>query len=158
MIEQEGRVIAVEADAVWVETLRRGACASCSARAGCGQGLMNSLGVSERRGQVRALTDLHLNVGDAVAIGVPERALLAASIQAYLLPLLGLFAIALLADRLGAGEPWVILCGLAGLFGTWIYIRWRSLRTADDPAWQPVVLRACLTVHRPDFVALGKGE
>lgn len=158
MIEQEGRVVAVEADAVWVETLRRGTCASCSARAGCGQGLMNSLGVGERRGHVRALTDLHLRVGDTVAIGVQEEVLLSGSIQVYLLPLLGLFAMALLADRLGAAEPWVILSGLAGLFGTGIYIRRRSLRTADDPALQPVVLRACPTTHRPDFVALGKGE
>lgn len=158
MIEQEGRVVAVEADAVWVETLRRGACASCSARAGCGQGLMNSLGVGERRGRVRALTDAHMRLGDPVTIGVREDVLLNGSIQVYLLPLLGLFAMALLADGLGAAEPGVILSGLAGLLGTWIYIRWRSLRTADDPATQPVVLRACPATDGPDVIALGQGE
>lgn len=157
MIEQEGRVVAVEPGAVWVETLRRSACSGCAARAGCGQGLMNSLGVGERRGRLRALTDLRLRVGDAVAVGVPEHLMLSSAIQVYLLPLLGLFALALLAQQLGASEPWVILSGLAGLLASWIYIRRRNLRTAEDPALQPVVLRACPSL-RPDLVALGKGE
>ena len=158
MIEQEGRVVAVEANAVWVETLRRGTCASCSARSGCGQGIMSNLGIGERRGRVRTLTDLQLCVGDTVMIGVSEQALLSGSAQVYLLPLLGLFAMALLADHQGASEPWVILSGLAGLLGTWLYIRWRSLRTEDDPATQPIVLRACPTTSRPDVVALAKGS
>lgn len=158
MIEQEGRVVAVEAGAVWVETLRRSACSGCAARAGCGQGIMGGLGIGERRGRVRALNRLELRVGDAVTIGVREAALLSGSIQVYLLPLLGLFAMALLADHLGASEPWVILSGLAGLAGTWIHIRRRTQRTADDPALQPVVLRACPTPERSDLVAIGKGE
>ena len=159
MIEQEGRVVAVEAGAVWVETLRRSACSSCSARAGCGQGIMNGLGVGERRGRVRALNRLTLRVGDAVAIGVPEQALLRGAVQAYLLPLLGLFALALLAERLGASEPWVILAGLAGLAGALIHAHRRDQRTADDPALQPVVLRACPPSHdHADLLAIGKGE
>ena len=158
MIEQEGRVVAIEAGAVWVETIRRSACSGCSARAGCGQNIMNGLGVGERRGRVRALNRLDLRIGDTVAVGVREEALLSGSIQVYLLPLVGLFAMALLADHLGASEPWIILSGLAGLAGTWLYIRRRNQRTADDPALQPVVLRACPTPDRSDLVAIGKGE
>lgn len=158
MIEQEGRVVAVEAGAVWVETIRQGTCSSCSARAGCGQGLLKTMGVGARRGRVRALTHRPLHVGDTVAIGIHETVLLNSSIQVYLLPLLGLFALALLSDYLGASEPWVILSGFAGLFGTWFYLRRRSLRSADDPAMQPVVLHACPAASRPDIIALGKGE
>lgn len=45
MIEEQGRVVATEPGAVWVETVRRSTCSSCSANAGCGQGLMQRLGV-----------------------------------------------------------------------------------------------------------------
>jgi sigma-E factor negative regulatory protein RseC len=144
MIEEQGRVVAVEAGAVWVETLRKSTCSSCSANAGCGQGLMDKLGVGNRRGYVRALTDLQLDIGDSVAIGIREELLLRGSVLVYLVPLLGLFAGALSIQALGGSELQVIGAGLGGLLFSWLYIRWRSLRTADDPALQPVVLRALL--------------
>ncbi len=68
MIEEQGRVVATEPGAVWVETVRRSTCSSCSANAGCGQGLMQRLGVGARRARVRALSDLSLRVGDAVVL------------------------------------------------------------------------------------------
>ena len=144
MIEEQGRVVAVEAGAVWVETLRKSTCSSCSANAGCGQGLMDKLGVGNRRGYVRALTDLQLDIGDSVAIGIREELLLRGSVLVYLVPLLGLFAGALSIQALDGSELQVIGAGLGGLLFSWLYIRWRSLRTADDPALQPVVLRALL--------------
>lgn len=144
MIEEQGRVVALETGAVWVETLRKSTCSSCSANAGCGQGLMDKLGVGRDRGLVRALCDLQLRVGDPVVIGVREDLLVRGSLLVYLLPLLCLFAAASPAQGLGLAEPLVILCGLVGLGAGWLIVRWRSLRTAGDPALQPVVLRALL--------------
>ena len=144
MIEEQGRVVAVEPGAVWVETLLKSTCSSCSAKAGCGQGVMDALGIGGRRGHVRALTDLQLDIGDSVAIGVREDILLRGSLLVYLLPLLGLFLGALSMQALGGSEPHMILAGLAGLLCSWLYVRWRSRRTANDPALQPVVLRALL--------------
>lgn len=144
MIEEQGRVVAVEPGAVWVETVRRSTCSSCAANAGCGQGLLDKLGVSGRRGHVRALCDLQLSVGDAVVIGVREDLLVRGSLLVYLVPLLGLFAAALLAEQLALSEPLVILSAALGLLTAWVGVRWRSARTADDPALQPVVVRALL--------------
>ncbi|HLA30154.1 MAG TPA: SoxR reducing system RseC family protein [Pseudomonas sp.] len=144
MIEERGRVVAVEPGAVWVETLRKSTCSSCSVKAGCGQGLLEQLGSSGRRGYVRALSSLQLQVGDAVVIGVREDLLVRGSLLLYLVPLLGLFAAAVLAEHLHLSEPMVILSGLAGLFAACLLVRWRSQQTADDPALQPVVLRALL--------------
>ena len=76
MIEEPGRVVAVEEGAVWVQTLRKSTCSSCSANAGCGQGLLDKLAITSQRGNVRALTDLQLAVGDEVVIGVREELLL----------------------------------------------------------------------------------
>ncbi|AYC33920.1 transcriptional regulator [Pseudomonas cavernae] len=144
MIEEAGRVVAVESGAVWVETLRKSTCSSCSANAGCGQGLMDKLGVGGQRGYVRALCDLQLRVGDPVVIGVREDLLVRASLLVYLLPLLMFFALAMFAERLALHEPLIIVSGLGGLALAWFIVRWRGRRKADDPALQPVVLRAML--------------
>ncbi|MGE4408080.1 SoxR reducing system RseC family protein [Pseudomonas sp.] len=144
MIEEPGRVVALEAGAVWVETRRKSTCSGCSAKSGCGQGLMDTLGVGERRGLIRAVCDLNLQVGDSVIVGIREDVLLRSAVLVYLLPLLMLMAAALLAAQLSAREPVVILAGLGGFFVSWLIVRTRSRRTADDPNLQPVVLRAML--------------
>lgn len=147
MIEEPGRVVALDRGAVWVETLRRSTCNACSANAGCGQGLMDKLGVGQRRGLVRALTDLQLAVGDGVVIGIREDLLVRGSLLVYLLPLLGLFAGAMLAEWLALAEAFVILGGLGGFLAVWWLVRWRSRQSSDDPDLQPVVLRAELAVQ-----------
>ena len=144
MIEEQGRVIALESGAVWVETLRSSTCSGCSAKSGCGQGLMDRLGVRERRGTIRALSDLQLQVGDSVVVGIREDVLLRGAILVYLLPLLMLFATALLANQLALAEPFVIAAGLGGFLAAWLIVRKRSQRTASDTRLQPVVLRALL--------------
>lgn len=145
MIEEQGRVVAVEHGAVWVETVRKSTCSSCSVKAGCGQGLLEQLGASGRRGLIRALCDMHLKVGDSVVIGVREDLLVRGSLLVYLLPLLGLFAAAVVAEQFGLTEPWVIVSAFIGFAVTCMGVRWRSRNVATDPVLQPVVLRALLT-------------
>ncbi|MHA6492835.1 SoxR reducing system RseC family protein [Pseudomonas borbori] len=144
MIEEQGRVIALEPGAVWVETVRKSTCSSCSASAGCGQGLLEKLGAGQRRGLVRAISDLHLNIGDAVIIGVGEDLIVRGSLLVYLVPLAGLFAAALFAQFLLLSEPLIVFFAFTGFIAAWFLVRWRSIRTADNPALQPVVLRALL--------------
>lgn len=147
MIEEPGRVVAVEPGAVWVETQRVSTCSGCSARNGCGQGLMDRLGVRERRGLIRALSDLNLAVGDPVIVGIRENVLLRGAILVYLFPLIVLFASALVAFKLSAVEPYVMLSGIAGFVVAWLIVRKRSQQTAGDPGLQPIVLRAMLATE-----------
>ncbi|QRY81771.1 SoxR reducing system RseC family protein [Pseudomonas sp. PDNC002] len=142
MIEEQGRVVAVESGSVQVETLRRSTCSACSANAGCGQGILGRLGVAKGRGHVRALSSLKLAPGDEVVLGVDEDLLLKSALFFYLSPLLGLFALALLAARIGLGEPFIIVAGMAGFLLAWLLVRRFARRYMDDPAMQPVVLRA----------------
>jgi len=147
VIHERGRVIAVESGAVQVETLRRSTCSGCSANAGCGQGLLEQLGVGKGRGQVRALCSQEmasqkLAPGDEVVLGVDEDLILKSALLFYLSPLIGLFALALLAAQIGLGEPLIIVAGLAGFLLAWLLVRRHARRHMDDPAMQPVVLRA----------------
>lgn len=140
MIEERGRVLAVESGAVWVETVRQSACNSCQARAGCGQSLLNRLGAGQRQGFVRALTSSFYKVGDEVVIGIPENAVLRGSSLVYVLPLLGLFLFALLAQAIGLAEPAVIAAGFAGMGLGFLLGRWRATRLSMDPAFVPQVI------------------
>ncbi|MBA1272167.1 SoxR reducing system RseC family protein [Stutzerimonas azotifigens] len=141
MIEERGRVVALEAEGAWVEPLQKSTCSGCSVRSGCGQGLMDRLGVRERRHRVFASSDLVLDVGDQVVIGLPEATLLKAAASVYLFPLLVLFASAFLASYLSFGEPAVIFCGLGGFALAWFSVWRRNSRLGHDPQLRPVVLR-----------------
>ena len=41
MILETGRIVAIEPEGVWVETIQKSACGSCKAEKGCGQSLIN---------------------------------------------------------------------------------------------------------------------
>lgn len=143
MIEERGRVLSVEDDAVWVETLRRNACDSCQMRGGCGQSVLQRLGLGARSGYIRVLnaqSGHRCRVGDEIIIGVPEQAVLHGSMVVYLVPLLMLFAGALLAQFLGASEGMIILAGFSGMAGGFAAVRWHGRRWGSHSAFMPRVL------------------
>jgi sigma-E factor negative regulatory protein RseC len=149
MMTETGRVVALDDDAVWVETIRLGTCGSCAARSGCGHGLLASMGRSAS--VVRALrtsaNSPAIALHDEVRISIPERSFLRGVALLYLMPLLCLVAGALLVSGALAGEALTqaqmdlrvtvgALLGLAsGLGLLWLWGR----RHANDPALQPVV-------------------
>ncbi|WP_407295826.1 SoxR reducing system RseC family protein [Stutzerimonas zhaodongensis] len=150
MIEEVGRVVALAPGAVWVETKRSSTCSSCSVKNGCGQGVMDRLGIRERRNLTLALCDLRLSVGDGVVIGVQERTLLRGAALVYLFPLIALLLSAAVASALSAVEANVMLAGICGFAISWLVVYKRSQYTASDPELQPVVLRATMTVTAAD--------
>ena len=143
MIEERGRVLSVEDGAVWVETLRRSACDSCQVRNGCGQSVLQRLGLGGRSGFIRVLNPQpgqSCRVGDEVLIGIPENAVLHGSFMVYLVPLLMLFAGALLAQYLGASETFIILAGFSGMGSGFAAVRWHGRRLDGHSAFVPRVL------------------
>lgn len=142
MIEEQGRVVAIEHGAVWIEVLGKTACSGCTASVGCGQGLLEGLGAGRQRKRIRALSVMPLKVGDSVVVGIREDFLLRSTLAVYLLPLLGLFISAIVAQWFGFGEPLVIFAAFLGFASVWAVVRSASRRQMRDPALQPVVLRA----------------
>lgn len=143
MIEERGRVLSVEDGAVWVETLRRSACDSCQMRNGCGQSVLQRLGLGTRSGFIRVLNpqpEVSCRVGDEVAIGIPENAVLHGSFMVYLVPLLMLFAGALLAQYFGVSEAMIIVAGFFGMGGGFVAVRWHGRRLHHHSAFVPRVL------------------
>jgi len=118
VILERGHVVAEKGNQVWVQTIRLGACQSCSARQGCGQRALASV-TSGRANQI--LVDNHLNarVGDEVTISITESALLHASLWVYAVPLSALLVGAVLGHQLAPGSDGlaILLAGLGLGFG-----------------------------------------
>ncbi len=115
MIKEQGRVVAVEEGTVWIETERKSTCSSCSAKNGCGQHLVDKYRTKKTHSYIRASSELSLAEGATVVVGIPEAALVQASILAYLLPLLFMMAAIWGINLSGLHELLAIPAALAGL-------------------------------------------
>lgn len=150
MLVETGRVVAVEGNRVWVETLRQSACGSCSARAGCGHGVLNAVAPGASRAVVKArlaegvrfVPSLH----DEVRIALPEKGFLRGAFVLYALPILATLGGALLSNALVSADATpaqvdltVTLGAVIGLGAGLLLLRLgqQSLAMRDD--MQPIV-------------------
>jgi sigma-E factor negative regulatory protein RseC len=146
MLTEVGRVVAVETEALWVETIRRTTCGSCAAQKGCGHGLLNRV-TDGKRSYIRvlpgAVATTACSVDDEVIISIPEEIILRGSLIAYVLPLVcmmtGAVGLAgIIPDQQDMAAALGALGGLAVGFGL---VRWHGLTHRHDPGFQPVLLK-----------------
>ncbi|MFP4272386.1 MAG: SoxR reducing system RseC family protein [Halothiobacillaceae bacterium] len=138
-VEEPARVIEAGDGFAWVETQRKQACGGCQARSGCGVGLLHeALGIKAR--PVRVIDPLGVKPGDEVVIALRDTALVSGAARVYLLPLAGMLGGAVLGHVL-QGEAGAILLGIAGLMGGFALVARLGRRIADDPGYQPVIIR-----------------
>lgn len=149
MITESGWVTAVESGALWVETIQRSTCDSCSAKKGCGQRVLAQLAghTAQLRVAVPAGEKRIFSCGDEVEIGIAEHAVVASSMLVYLVPLLAALLLAALVDTLTASSvPWqtalVVAAAAAGLAAGGLWVRFKSRRWASDQRFVPVLLGA----------------
>ncbi len=131
MIEEQGSVVTIDDDAVWVETERKTTCSSCSARHGCGQHLSEKYKPKNSHAYIKAACSLSLNEGDKVVIGIPETALMKASLLVYMLPLFTMMSGMWLASTLGLSDPGVLLITVASLLLGFFPVRKLGQQTGD---------------------------
>lgn len=122
MIEQKATVISRDGQRVWVEAERQSTCGQCAARKGCGTGLL-AKHVGQRFSRIAVDTDEDLQIGQQVMVSIPEQALLSGALMMYLLPLVVMFAAAMLARMSGLGELAEILAGLLGLCAGFFWVK-----------------------------------
>ncbi|MGZ8225161.1 MAG: SoxR reducing system RseC family protein [Methylococcaceae bacterium] len=97
MIEESAVVVKIDNRQVWVTSAQSSACGGCSQKAGCTTQTLASI---LNKKPVPVDSNLSLTIGDTVIVAIDEGLLLRASILLYLLPLIGLFAGAGVADWL----------------------------------------------------------
>jgi sigma-E factor negative regulatory protein RseC len=113
MLEEMGTVIEADGEHVWVQTQARSACSHCGTGS-CSTSVVAKL-FGVKRNRLRLLNSLQASPGQRVVIGIPDQVLVAVSLRAYLLPLLGMLGAAALAGMLGMGELVQAITALAGL-------------------------------------------
>ena len=144
MLTETGRVVAVEADGVWVETIRQSTCGACAARKGCGHGLLNRY-AEGRRGYIRVLPGPTLapadcRIDDQVMISLPESVILRGSFTVYLLPLLSLLAAAAAGAAVTGSDAGALLGAAVGLAAGLGLVRLHAWRHRDNRALQPTMV------------------
>jgi len=147
MIEESAVVIACEAGIAEVEVVRRSTCGACSSNAACGVSLLDRL-LGRRPQHLVVGNKIGAAVGEMVVVGIPEGALLMAAVAAYLMPLLGLLAGALLGQTLAQQTGVAVTADVAGLaggavgFGLSLWgLRIYSRRLARDARYRAILLR-----------------
>lgn len=142
MLEESGRVVSVDPDGVWVETVKQSACGGCSARNGCGQALLASVGDGKRSVIcVDNPQSLCVKENDQVVIGVAEQAFMHMSVLMYLVPLITLFIAAVLAGLLALSEPGVIGVSVLGFVAGLLLVRYVSRTLLTSCRYHPVLLK-----------------
>jgi sigma-E factor negative regulatory protein RseC len=145
MLTETGRVVGIEADGLWVQTMPRSTCGACAAQPGCGHGLLHR-NAEGRRGRIRVVSGdgvvEQYSVDDHVLIGVAAEMILRGSFIAYVVPLLAMVAGALAAAYwLPRHEDYLAVLGAAGgLALGFVLVYWHSVRHRGDSGFQPVLL------------------
>ncbi len=158
MLYETGQVVAVEADGLWVETLKQSACAKCSAKAGCGQKLLASVHPKHNMTFVKAVffdgsEAKSWSVGDQAILGVAKEALVKAALIAYLVPLLmmllGIWALPEFVGSISflSSEMLSLIGAVLGLIIGGLIVRWHSRSASGKDCYQAKVVSKALKVE-----------
>lgn len=150
MMLETGRVVAVDVDGVWVETIRQTTCGTCAAQKGCGHGILNRISEG-RRSLIRALPGriaaVDCAVDDEVRISIPEQVILRGSAVVYLLPLACMLGGAVGGGQLSpdSGDVATVAGAVFGFFTGFTLVRWHARLHRDDESLQPTLIEV---LHR----------
>lgn len=149
MILETGRIVAIEPQGLWVETIQRSACGSCQAQKGCGHSALAKFGASASRLWVllEGRDAKYFSLGDEVQIGVPEEVIAGGSLFVYMLPLLTMIAAMLAAHNSHLSDGFTAICALLGLLLGAAIVRWCSHLIRFDSRLQPVLVDAQTSVQ-----------
>ena len=145
MLLETAHVVAVEADSVWVETIRQSSCGACAAQKGCGHSLLNRISAS-RRNYIRvfsgALEASHCSLDDHVRISIPEQVIIHGSLIVYMLPLVSMLLMAAVATTVSvANQDLLAIGGAVTGFALGLgLVRWHAWRHKSDRSMQPTLV------------------
>lgn len=143
MIEEVGIVRAISGSIVTVETQIKSTCGSCQAQSDCGTGAI-ARALTPRAESITFESELPLMIGNKVRIGIPEEALLKASVWLYITPVMALIASAMsfswLLPLLGlVHELWLVSSSLGFTFASFVWLSAR-LKKTEKSDYQPQLL------------------
>lgn len=146
MIEQTAVVVSVDSGYAWILPQQKsGGCGACSSKTSCSSSTPFDFLRKEPQ-KMRVLNPLYARPGDSVVVGMQGNALVAYSLLAYVLPLLGLILVAMLGREIFAlmgvvNELGTVFSGIVGLLGGLRLANLIVSRSFKSSDFQPVILR-----------------
>ena len=134
MIDAPGTIVSHDGDYALVSMDETG-CGRCHEQGGCGGNNIGKMFCNAPR-TFRVLNPGRSAIGDRVSIVIADGVVQRSAALAYGLPLLALFAGALLGSAL-AGELGAILGSISGLSCAWLGLRYAQTRNSSDKRTQP---------------------
>lgn len=148
MIKEWATVVSWQNGEALVSCDVKASCSSCASRSGCGTRVLNKLGPQTTHTIVVA-SDVPLEPGQKVELGIAEGSLLGSAMLVYLSPLVGLFLIASLFQVLFGSDLAALSGAILGGVGGFLIARGYSRTLAERESWQPVILNVALP---PDMI------
>lgn len=148
MLLERARVVAMDADTVWVVPESGTACSACATEGGCGL-LTLARFRRARRLPITRVAGMPVTVGSRVLIGIHEGQFLDAVVRSLLPPLGAMLFAALGAELwLGWSEIATVAAAAVGLGGGFFWVRYRASGSRQRMP-QPALLE-CLAPGRSD--------
>ncbi|MBX2808832.1 MAG: SoxR reducing system RseC family protein [Cellvibrionaceae bacterium] len=141
MITEKATIVAIEDDALWVSTIQQSTCHRCTAKAGCGQGVIKRLSLSPSYLRVVPGNKgaQHYRVGDALRIAIPDDIVVKSALIVYILPLFCMLVLSGFAHTFWRVESLSAVAAAMGLcIGGWLVKLYSHYHRAD-PRHQPFI-------------------
>ena len=144
MIVEQGQVIEISEQFLWVETVRQSACQSCSARSGCGQSVLSQLMDESKQYKKNILRvaagNSKAKPGDKVEVAINEDALIKMSLLVYGFPILVLFLFSGIAQWYEFSDGTSVVFGVVGLLVAFVTVRQVMKRWSCDARYNPTLV------------------
>ena len=142
MLKESGRVVAVDQDSLWVETIQKSTCGSCVAQKGCGQSLLSRLGAKPvyLRVLLEGRPAHKYKVDDTIQLGIADNLVVKGSLVIYLLPLLAMLVFTLIAHTVIAYEIATVLSAIIGFFLGSFLVYWYAKSYDNHNLYQPFII------------------
>ncbi len=142
MLTETGRIVAIENDALWVETIQKSTCGQCAAQKGCGQSLLSKMGQSS--GHLRVLlqgrSPSAYQLGEEVTIAIADDLVVKSALLIYLLPLCVMLVFSLFAHTYFNNEGLTIASAILGLVLGGLLLRWHAFSQRNNSQQQPIII------------------
>lgn len=147
MIKETGRVVAIDPNYLWLETINKGTCGSCVAEKGCGQSLLarwmshNNYLKVDLDGRDAA----NYQINDEVSIGVPENLVVMSSLLIYCLPLTLLIIGAAFGQSVFGSDLAAVVGSITGVSLGAVIVRLISWNQRHNRRLRPVIIELLKT-------------
>jgi len=145
MIEEAALVKSVDGSLINVVTVQSSACQQCNESTTCSTSVLSKF-FGNKEIELQLESDMPLEIGDQVMLGIEEKMLLRLTMLIYLAPLFGLFLFALAGGFMETfltlkTELLSVAMGVLGLVGGYFFIRVYIEKYLDPKNIKPVILK-----------------